>query len=195
LIQTDISVKDLSQNFVPPAFTDGVGQIPDNFDLLNDVEFTNLVAIIGLETFGDSNSGPPGQLDFLDEGLQEDATNLPNTNTAFHAASQLTAFQPNNMDALMLRPPLLTPGTLQPQLNQSLLVHSSEVNQANDRSGRTPPSSMLPLSTSPQQIAVPVQTPRAGVQTQNPQQNADEKLTCNHIGCENMQFDRKCEWQ
>jgi len=199
LSPTDIHFKDLSPDFVLSAFTEGVSHIQDNFDLLNDVDFTDLGDTMGNEPFENSNSYPHEQLNFQNQLFQEATTSLPNTNTFVDAASQVSAFQVDDaVDSMSVAPPLLTRGILQPQLNQSLPADWSDGNQVNGRSKGTLPSNVMQHSiesTLSQHIPVPLQTSMVPLQTQAPQLNADEKLTCNRLGCSNIQFERKCDWQ
>jgi hypothetical protein len=160
------------------------------------MDFPNLEDIIGYEAFEGFNSDAPGQLNALDQSFQEAETNWLNPSTLVNAASQVTAFELDDVvDSMPGARPLLVEGTLQPQLNQSLPADSSESNQVNGRFEGALQATVMPFGALPQQIPIPLQTPMAPVQTQNPPHNADEKLSCNHLGCENMQFDRKCDWQ
>jgi hypothetical protein len=199
LSQTDIHFKDLSPDFVLPAFPEGFGQIEDDFGWWNDVNSTDFGEIMGYEAFADSNSGRPEQLNSLDQSFQEDATSLLIANTLVHAASKVTASRHDDaadmIPGLDSSPPLIVVGALELQRNQSLLANSSESNKVNGRFEGALQATVMPFGALPQQIPIPLQTPMAPVQTQNPPQNADEKLSCNHLGCENMQFDRKCDWQ
>jgi hypothetical protein len=199
LSHTDIRIKDLSQDCVPSAFMDDVGQIQDNFDWLNDADFPYLRDTMGNEAFEDLNSSASEQLNFLGQTLQEAATNLPHPNTLVDTASQITAFLPDYVAGPILGgSPLLMKGTMQPQSNLALPPDSSEDNQVDGRSEGTLPSRVVQRSiesTFSQQILVPLRTSVEPMQTQNTPQNTDEKLTCNHMGCENMQFDRKCDLQ
>jgi hypothetical protein len=203
LSETDIDFEDLSLDFIPPVFPEGVDQIRDDFEWLKDMDFANLGEIMGYEAFADSNSGHPEQLNSLDQRFLEAARSFPNTNTLVDAASQVTASQlDDEMDSIPGEPSLLTQSSLQPQLNQSLLADSSEGNQVSDRSEGTLLSGIMQHSiesTLSQQIPVPLQismqTSMAPLKTQAPPLNTDEKLNCNYLGCSNIQFERKCDWQ
>jgi hypothetical protein len=196
LSQTDIDFEDLLPDLVSVAFPNGVRQGQDDFHGRNDMDFPNLEDIIGYEAFEGFSSDAPGQLNFLDQGFQEVETNWLNPSTLVNAASQVTAFQLDNVvDSMPGAPPLLVEGTLQPQLNQSLPADSSESNQVNGRSEGAMQPTMMPFGTFPQHIPIPLQTPMVPVQAQSFPLNADEKLSCNHLGCENAHFERKCDWQ
>jgi hypothetical protein len=189
LSQTDLDFEDLLPDLVSVAFPNSVRQGQDDFHGRNDVDFPNLEDIIGYEAFEGFNSDAPGQLSFLDQGFQEVETNWLNPSTLVNAASQVTAFQLDYVvDSMPGAPALLVEGTLRPELNQSLPADSSESNQVNGRSEGAMQPTMMPLGAFPQQIPIPLQT-------QSFPLDADEKLSCNHLGCENAYFERKCDWQ
>jgi len=196
LSPTDIHFKDLSPDFVLSAFPEDVSHIQGNFDLLNDVDFADLGDTMGNEPFENSGLYPHEQPNFLNQLFQEGTTSLPNTNTLVDAASQVTAFQLDDLAGSMPgAPTLLVEGTLQPQVNQILPADFLESNQFNSRSEGAMEPTMMPFGSLAEQIPVPLQTPMALVQTQSFPLNADEKLSCNHSGCESDHFERKCDWQ
>lgn len=175
---------------------ESVGQLPDHFDLSNDVSFADLEASMRCEAFEDSSLDFPGHFNFSDQSLREATTSLPEPGTLVDAASQSAAYELDDVAESMLGATTsFAERAWQPQLNQSLRVNSSESSQANDYSERAPPSSVMRPGALLQQTPLPLQICMTTVQGQSPTLNADGKLICNRLGCSNKTFERKCDWQ
>jgi hypothetical protein len=148
------------------------------------------------EGFEGSNSDPHGQLNFLDQYFQETVTSLQNTNTPIDIASQTTASRfERSVRSMPGAPALFLEEALQPQRNQSAPANSPESSQVNGHSEGALESTVMRFSTLPQPTMLPTQISMTPEKDQNPTLNADEKFICDHLGCSNIQFKRKCDWQ
>lgn len=176
--------------------SESISQLPDHFDLSNDVSFADLGAPMRYEAFEDSSLDFPGHFNFPDQSLREATTSLPEPGTLVDPASQSAACELDDVAESMLGAATsFAERAWQPQLNQSLRANSLESSQANNYSERAPPSTMMRPSALLQQTPLPFQICVTTVQAQSPTLNADGKMICNRLGCSNKTFERKCDWQ